>query len=48
MIETLCAIKWKEKFSIRILIKIIREVAIQPYFNCAGGRTHLTNIPMRW
>jgi len=48
MNETLCVIKWKEKFSIRIINNIIREAAIKPYLDCAGGRTHLTNLPIRW
>jgi len=38
----------KRKFSIRIINNIICKAAIKPYLNCAGGRTHLTNIPMRW
>jgi len=40
--------KWKERFSIRTINNIIREAAIKPYFNCAGGRTDLTNLPIRW
>jgi len=46
--DALRHIKRKEKFSTRINNNIIREAAIKPYFNCAGGRTHLTNLPMRW
>jgi len=40
--------KRKENFSVRIINNIICKAAIKPYLNCAGGRTHLTNLPIRW